>query len=232
MQDCMGHIPVSYTHLDVYKRQVYTWQFTDQCNNAINHSQTLTVTPVAPPAFINPPGNLTIPCSEATSYNPLTLSYTNNGLDACLTSGTVAPTLQGNPPNICGSMSTYVWTFTDQCNNAITHNQIVSVTPIAPPVFQNPPQNVTVNPAPLPVFVNPPANITVACNQIPSIAPNLEYNNNALGGCSVQGFVPGVITGFANECGGVLTITWTYTDPCNNTISHVQTVTVLSLIHI
>ncbi|MBK8370957.1 MAG: gliding motility-associated C-terminal domain-containing protein [Saprospiraceae bacterium] len=270
---------------------VYTWQFTDQCNNAINHSQTLTVTPVAPPAFINPPGNLTIPCSEATSYNPLTLSYTNNGLDACLTSGTVAPTLQGNPPNICGSMSTYVWTFTDQCNNAITHNQIVSVTPIAPPVFQNPPQNVTVNcdqvpsgptdlsytngdtgscslsgsvsgtisgtsnacggnilytwqftdqcnntiqhiqtitvnPAPLPVFVNPPANITVACNQIPSIAPNLEYNNNALGGCSVQGFVPGVITGFANECGGVLTITWTYTDPCNNTISHVQTVTV------
>ena len=270
---------------------VYTWEFTDQCMNEINHTQTLTVTPAAPPAFINPPGDLTIPCSEATSYNPLTLSYTNGGTDACLITGTVTPTLQGNPPNICGSNSTYTWTFTDQCNNTITHNQVVTVTPITPPVFQNPPANITVNcdqvptgpadlayangdagscslngsvtgtvsgtsnacggniqytwnftdqcnntiqhiqtitvnPAPLPVFVNPPANITVSCNQIPTVAPNLEYNNNAPGACSVQGFVPGVISGSANECGGVLTITWTYTDPCNNTISHIQTVTV------
>ncbi|MBK6364604.1 MAG: hypothetical protein IPF52_14370 [Saprospiraceae bacterium] len=66
----------------------------------------------------------------------------------------------------------YIPGTTDQCNNTIQHIQTI-----------------TVNLAPLPVFVNPPTNITVACNQIPSIAPNFEYNNNALVVVSVQGFV-------------------------------------------
>jgi hypothetical protein len=270
---------------------IFTWEFTDQCNNTITHDQTITVTPIEPPQFINPPGDITIPCSQATSYNPLSLSYTNNGTASCLTTGVVAPTLENDPPNICGGVSTYMWTFTDQCNNTITHTQNVTVTPILPPVFINPPgnivvncdavpsgpgdlsyqngdtgscslsgsvagtisgtanqcggvitytweftdqcmneiehvQTITVNPAPLPVFINPPADITVACNQIPTIAPSLEYNNNAPGACSVQGFVPGVISGSANECGGTLTISWNYTDPCGNMISHQQNVVV------
>ncbi|MBK6364603.1 MAG: hypothetical protein IPF52_14365 [Saprospiraceae bacterium] len=43
--------------------KTFTWNFTDQCNNAITHTQNITVTPIAPPAFVNPPGNLTIACN-------------------------------------------------------------------------------------------------------------------------------------------------------------------------
>ncbi|MBK6364601.1 MAG: hypothetical protein IPF52_14355 [Saprospiraceae bacterium] len=35
------------------------WNFTDQCNNAITHTQNITVTPIAPPAFVNPPASVT-----------------------------------------------------------------------------------------------------------------------------------------------------------------------------
>ena len=271
---------------------IYTWEFTDQCNNTISHTQNITVTPAEDPAFLNPPGNITLACADAAGYNPQILSYTNNGSGNCLIQGTVDPILQGNPPNICGSTSTYVWTFTDQCNNTINHQQTVTVTPIAPPQFINPPgnitvncneipsgpadleysnndsgacslsgsisgtqqgsanscggvitynwtytdpcgntinhqQNLTVNPAPAAVFINPPGDITVACNQIPTVAPSLEYNNSGSGSCSDQGFVPGVISGTANQCGGNLTVTWTYTNPCNQTISHIQNITVL-----
>ncbi|MFZ1705285.1 MAG: hypothetical protein WAT79_13135, partial [Saprospiraceae bacterium] len=272
--------------------RTYMWEFTDQCNNQISHTQDFTVTPIDPPVFINPPAGITIPCNDAASYTALSLNYTNNGMATCLTTGVATPTLQGNPPNICGSTSTYTWTFTDQCNNTINHSQDVTVTPITPPVFNNPPANITVNcdavpsgpadltfqnantgacslsgsvpgtssgtanqcggvitytwtftdqcmntinhvqtitvnPAPVPVFINPPPNITVACNQIPTIAPNLEYNNGGAGGCGVQGFALGAITGSANECGGTLSIMWRYTDPCGNDITHTQNITVL-----
>ncbi|MBK6364600.1 MAG: hypothetical protein IPF52_14350 [Saprospiraceae bacterium] len=41
------------------------WWHTDQCNNTINHTQIITVTPILPPAFVvNPSANVTIACRE------------------------------------------------------------------------------------------------------------------------------------------------------------------------
>ena len=73
-----------------------------------------------------------------------------------------------------------------------------------------------------PVFASPPPNITVNCvDNVPPMNP-LSYTDN----CIPAGSATGVQTGSANSCGGSLTRTWTITDGCNNTATHVQTITV------
>jgi hypothetical protein len=55
----------------------------------------------------------------------------------------------------------------------------------------------------------------------------LSYSNNdGTGACLIEGEVAGVITGTFDECGGTLTQTWSFTDDCGRTITHVQTITV------
>ena len=76
-----------------------------------------------------------------------------------------------------------------------------------------------------PVFVNPPASMTVNCNQVPTSAPNLQAVNNDPN-CPINVSVTPTQTGSATQCGGSITYTWTYTDPCGQTIVHNQTITV------
>ena len=185
----------------------YTWEFTDPCGNTVVHNQTITVQPAPEPAFVNPPSDLTVDCNNIPS-GAMDLSYTNNASGACLIDGTVSPSQSGSADE-CGGTITYTWQATDPCGNAITHTQTV-----------------TVEPAPQPAFVNPPADLTVACASIPSGAPNLSYTNNASGACLIDGIVSPIQSGSADECGGTITYTWQATDPCGNTLVHVQTVTV------
>ncbi len=185
----------------------YTWEFTDVCNNTIVHTQNITVTPVPPPAFVNPPASLTVSCDNIPSGAP-DLNYTNNETGACLIAGTVSPTVSGSA-DICGGTLTYTWTVTDACNNTITHTQNITVTPANPPVF-----------------LNPPANMTVSCDNIPTGAPDLSYTNGESGSCLVEGTVAPTQSGSADNCGGTITYTWTFTDVCNNTITHTQNIIV------
>lgn len=184
-----------------------TWNFTDACGRTINHVQTITVTPVPEADFVNPPQSITVDCYNIpTSAPPLT--YTNGLTGACLISGTANPTQSGSA-NLCGGVITYTWTFTDACGRTKTHTQTVTVTPIAPATF-----------------VNPPSNQNVTCENIPTSAPPLNYTNGETGSCAIMGSVPAVMSGSAGLCGGVIQFTWTFTDQCGRTIQHVQTVIV------
>jgi hypothetical protein len=186
-----------------------TWTFTDNCNRTITHVQTISVDPAPIAAWINAPSNITITCDAATSFAASNLSYTNNGLGACLISGQVMGVITGSFTE-CGGTLTQTWTFTDNCNRTIQHIQTI-----------------TVDPAPIASWINAPSNITITCDAATSFAAsNLSYSNNGLGACLISGQVMGVITGTFNECGGTLTQTWTFTDNCNRTITHVQTITV------
>jgi hypothetical protein len=186
-----------------------TWTFTDDCDRTITHVQTIIVQPAPVAAWINPPGNITISCDQATSFAASSLSYTNAGLGGCLISGSVNGVITGTYDE-CGGTLTQTWTFTDDCDRTITHVQTI-----------------TVQPAPVAVWINPPGNITISCDQATSFAASsLSYTNAGLGGCLISGSVNGVITGTYDECGGTLTQTWTFTDDCNRTITHVQTITV------
>jgi hypothetical protein len=186
-----------------------TWTFTDNCNRTITHVQTITVDPAPIASWINAPSNITITCDQATSFAASNLSYTNNGLGACLISGQVMGVITGTFTE-CGGTLTQTWTFTDNCNRTIQHVQTI-----------------TVDPAPIASWINAPSNITITCDAATSFQPsNLSYTNNGLGACLISGQVMGVITGSFTECGGTLTQTWTFTDNCNRTITHVQTITV------
>jgi hypothetical protein len=203
----MGVITGSFTECGGTLTQ--TWTFTDNCNRTIQHVQTISVDPAPIAAWINAPSNITITCDQATSYAATNLSYSNNGLGACLIAGQVMGVITGSFTE-CGGTLTQTWTFTDNCNRTITHVQTI-----------------TVDPAPIAAWINAPSNITITCDQATTFAAsNLSYTNNGLGACLIAGQVMGVITGTFNECGGILTQTWTFTDNCNRTITHVQTITV------
>jgi large repetitive protein len=167
-----------------------------------------TVTPAEPAAFVNPPADITVDCDNIPTSGP-DLDYTNNGPGACLFEGSVIPQQQGDP-DVCGGTINYNWQFTDPCGNNISHIQTITVTP-APPV----------------AFINPPADITVDCDNIPTSAPALDYTNNGPGACLFEGSVIPQQQGTADICGGTIIYNWQVTDPCGNSISHNQTITVL-----
>ncbi len=185
----------------------YTWTFTDACLRTITHTQNVVVTPMPLPQFVNPPANITVNC-DAIPAAGATLTVTNNGPASCNINTTVVP-VQSGSATICGGTLTYTWTFTDACNRIISHVQTVTVTPMLPPQF-----------------VNPPANVTVSCSAIPASAPNLQVINNGPTGCKIDESIPAVLDGSPNACGGSFNYKWTFTDACNRTITHTQTITV------
>ncbi len=186
----------------------YTWDFTDECGNNINHVQNITITPAPEPEFINPPADVTLDCDNIPTNGP-DLDYTNNGSGACLIEGTISPAESGSA-DICGGTITYTWDFTDECGNNINHVQ-----------------NVVIEPAPQAEFINPPPDVTVDCDNIPPTPPALDYTNNASGDCLHEGSVSPTQSGSADICGGDITFTWEFTDPCGNPIHHMQNVIVI-----
>ncbi|MBK8701336.1 MAG: hypothetical protein IPN29_18040 [Saprospiraceae bacterium] len=189
----------------------YTWTFTDVCNRTTTHTQTITIIPMPPAQFVNPPANITVSCDMIPAAGPA-LTAQNNGPAGCNINQSVTP-VQSGSATICGGTITYTWTFTDQCNRTITHTQTVTVTPMPPAQF-----------------VNPPANVTVNCDMIPAAGAVLTVTNNGPAACNINQMVTPVQTGNATICGGTITYTWTFTDQCNRTISHQQTVTVTPML--
>lgn len=184
-----------------------TWEYTDICNRTIFHSQTITVIPADDPAFVNPPADVTVDCDNIPTTAP-DLNYTNGMTGNCLIEGTVSPVISGNG-DICGGGIQFTWEQTDQCGRTISHNQTFTITPIEEATF-----------------INPPVDITVTCDNIPVSAPDLTYSNGSTGDCLIEGTVPAVMSGSGTMCGGDIQFTWSFTDQCNRTITHVQTFTI------
>jgi hypothetical protein len=130
-----------------------------------------------------------------------------NGLSGnCLIESLIVPTQQG-VANLCGGTVSYTWTFTDVCNRTTTHVQ-----------------NITANPVPQAQYVNAPPSATVDCADIPNGAPDLVITNGLSGNCLIESLIVPTQQGFANLCGGTVSYTWTFTDVCNRTTTHVQTI--------
>jgi gliding motility-associated-like protein len=202
--------PVGDGTLDTCGNSVtYTWEFTDQCNRTITHSQIVTVDPIPEASFVNPPGNATISCDELQTFIPAILTYTNGGFGNCLIEGTIDPVGDGTL-DTCGNSVTYTWDFTDQCGRPITHSQTVTVEPI-----------------PEASYVNPPPNVTITCDELQMFTPTvLSYTNGGTGACLIEGTIDPVGDGTLDICGNSVTYTWDFTDQCGRPITHSQTVTV------
>ena len=203
--------PVGDGTLDICGNSVtYTWDFTDDCGRPVIHIQTVTIEPIPEAAYIDPPGSITINCDALQAFVPAVLSYTNGGTGACLIGGTVDPVGDGTL-DICGNSVTYTWDFTDDCGRPIIHTQTVTVEPIAPPTF-----------------IDPPADETVVCGTKPNEGdgPLLSYTNGGIDACETAGEITPTEEYNVTECGVIIVYTWTFTDDCSNVITESQTITV------
>lgn len=98
-----------------------TYSITDECDNQILLTQTITIGDDQPPVFVNPPSNITINCAAEIPEIP-ELEYTDN----CIAGGTVEGTVtgpSGDPPVV-----TWTWSITDECDNKTSVTVTITIT--------------------------------------------------------------------------------------------------------
>ena len=186
------------------------WQIADPCNPGefIEHIQTITIIPITEAIWVDPPAEtIAIQCSDAISTAD-DLSYTNSESGTCEILGSVPAVITGTS-DVCGGEIIYTWQFTDDCERDLDHQQVI-----------------TIEPASEPDFVDPPIDVTIGCDEIPPTPPSLDYTNGESGVCLISGSQPPEVDDNSNSCGGSITYTWQFTDPCGRPIDHMQTVTI------
>jgi hypothetical protein len=184
-----------------------TWTVSDAAGNTANCTQTINITPTQA-SFTSPPGNITVACWGVPAVSGL--GYTNGLSGDCLISGSVTSTQSAqDPAGVCGGTITETWTFTDVCGRTITHSRTI-----------------TVEPAEQAAFLSLPGFMSIPCSAAPPTGTSLPYSNAQGPSCAIIGSVTGVISGSHTACGGSYTETWTFTDACDRTISHIRVISV------
>ncbi len=183
------------------------WTYTDACGNTDTHIQIITVNPVPDLMWTTSlPPDITLSCTDP--IPPVfDLDYSNNASSmSCLENGTVSPTESGTL-NVCGDMITRLW----EVPNPVC----------GPPLSFT--QTLTLEDTELPELQNEPLDLTFDCASDLTPMGDLTWTDN----CDGTGVVSGVEDGTIDNCtGGAITRTWTYTDMCGNTDTHVQNITV------
>ena len=180
-----------------------TFTATDDCGRSVDSEATFSVFDTKPPAFGFIPSDATIECDD-----PLP---TQTVIAADICGGVEIKLRERTKPGNCTNESTItkVWTVTDECGNKSTATQIVTIEDNTPPVFE------TV-----------PADVTISCDAvIPTNIPTFSDNCTTTGDIIFEAeetTVPGFCSGQQT-----ITKTWTITDPCGNTASTTQTITVV-----
>jgi large repetitive protein len=181
-----------------------TWTATDECENETVHLQTITVQDTTPPVFVEElPQDLTVECNEVPQA--VTLTATDN----CDTDVPVVFTevrTDGTCPD--SYTLTRTWTATDNCGNSIQHVQVITVQDTTDPTWDQ----------------TMPADDTVECDAIPEVPAVVTASDNCdsdvtvvFGEVRTDGSCPDTYT---------LTRTWTATDNCGNSITHVQVISI------
>ncbi|WP_170154522.1 HYR domain-containing protein [Mangrovibacterium diazotrophicum] len=180
----------------------FTWTITDASGNIYTCTQTVTIVDNQPPVWAQSmPADETVECDDLPAL-PASVTATDN----CGNSVTVVYN-ESRTDGACPDTYTLTrtWTATDGYDNSVSHTQTITVEDNSLPVWAQ----------------LMPANVTVECDAIPAI-PTIE----ATDACDPD--VEVVFTEVNNATAGCGTITrsWTATDNCGNSISHIQTITV------
>jgi len=179
-----------------------TWTATDNCGNVATAQQIITVEDNDAPVFTTFPADVTIECDAVVPTDAPTAN------DNCDQTPAITMT-ETEVPGICPQEKVIMrdWTATDDCGNAITQTQRITIQDNTPPVF-----------------VMVPADITVECDQVPTSTgtPVVEDNCDP----DVELTMTDVITD--GDCENAYTIkrSWLATDACGNATMAMQTITV------
>lgn len=182
-----------------------TWTFTDACNNTSTVSQTINVVDDVAPVPPTAPADITYQCAaEVPAAQTLTAADNCGQIIEGVPNDLIT---QGNCPNSYTIKRT--WSFTDDCGNTSTTEQMITVKDDLAPV---PP--------------TAPADITVSCNREVPAGSALTAIDNCNGEIIAQPV--DVISNASESCPNSYTITrtWTFTDLCNNSAAISQIITV------
>ena len=207
--DCAAQVAITYngaTRIDGACSDSYTlqrsWTAVDSCGNAATAMQIITVQDITPPSFTFVPAPVTVSCEAVPAVGtPIATDNCDAG---------VSITYQGEVRTNGACPNSYTlrrsWIAVDNCNNATTASQLITV------------QDITA-----PVFTSVPAPVTVNCDAIPAVGTPTATDNCSSVGIS---FLHEIITN--GNCAGNYTITrtWVAADECQNSTSASQLITV------
>ncbi len=174
------------------------WTATDECGNTDTLHFTVIISDQLAPTILGVPADATAECGQVPPVPNLTAT------DNC----DQTPTLvfsETSTGSGCSYTLTRTWTATDDCGNVSTAEQIVTVADTEAPVFVG----------------NLPQNTTAQCGNIPAPA-----TLTATDGCDSTVLVTFEQMQSDTGCNYTLTRTWTATDDCGNSVSHVQLIAV------
>ncbi|MBK7342568.1 MAG: hypothetical protein IPJ06_05335 [Saprospiraceae bacterium] len=179
------------------------WTATDNCGNTATGQQTISVGDNTPPVFTVTPSDLTVECSAVPPVANVTAT------DNCDVNVTVTYNeVKTNGTCTDSYVLTRTWVAIDNCDNANTHVQ-----------------KVTVRDTTKPVLVGVPADVTAECGaiNIPTV-PTVTATDN----CDLSVTVSFVETTIDGGCPDSYSIIrrWTATDNCGNSTSAEQTISV------
>jgi len=179
-----------------------TWTATDVSANSSNCVQTITVVDTTLPT-VSCPANVSVECGGDTS--PASTG-TATGTDGC---GSVTITFADSSAAGCGNTEviTRTWTSTDECGNSANCAQTITVIDTTSP------------------SITCPVNVTLECGD--DTSPTNTGTATGSDNCGTVAFTFSDVS--VSGCGNteVITRTWTATDPCTNTATCVQIITVL-----
>ncbi|MFT4986151.1 MAG: hypothetical protein ACI8U0_001793, partial [Flavobacteriales bacterium] len=174
-----------------------TWTVTDDCGNATFYTQLITVEDTTSPEVETAPADVTIECNEALPTEAATFSD-NCDDDLTITFGEV------ESGNGCPLVITRTWTATDDCGNAISTSQEITVIDTTSPVASI-----------------EPADVSVECDEaLPTDAPTFTDN------CDDDLTITESEVTNPLACQEEMVRTWTATDDCGNATTVTQTITV------
>jgi hypothetical protein len=173
------------------------WTATDECGNSVSVEQQITVTDTTAPTVVSSPEDVTIECDEAEPTDqPIFADNCDEELEV-----TAASSISELD---CGYQIQKTWTAMDDCGNEISVSQ-----------------NITVIDETAPVLSGVPADVPVECDQVPAVA-EVSANDN----CDDEAEVIFTETTEEQECGYIITRTWSASDDCGNTVEATQTINV------
>src|SRR5690606_14566424 len=164
--------------------------------------QVITVEDTTAPVFVEAlPTDVTVECDAVPTAEILTATDNCSDVDVIYT--------ETRTDGACENTYTLtrVWTATDECDNEVSHTQVITVEDNTAPAFNE----------------ELPASVTVECNAVPTAVVLTATDN-----CDAEVTVDFDEVRTDGSCANNYTLTrvWTVTDECGNTNTHTQVVTV------
>lgn len=192
-----------------------TWSASDNCGNTSTCTQTINILDNTPPVLTGCPTagnqNINVQCA---SQIPAPPSVTAN--DNC--AGSITPVFNESNNGGTGCVAspriiTRTWTATDPCGNSAQCSQTITIIDNTVPVLTGCPTGGN-------------ANVSIQCpSQIPA-PPTVTATDNCAGTLTVNLQTNDVGSG-CPASPRVITRTWTATDPCGNSASCQQVITII-----